>query len=441
VLAEVAAAFERDGELPDVLAQLVKVAGRIGGGQATSWLKGRLAYPDAGIRSHVLRALARCGYEAQGDEADAVRQRIHAEAAEATNTLSALAGVGDGPALAVLHEALAETLAQDQARVMMLLSFVHDRRSILRACDCLSHPSIERRAYALEVIDALVSQELKRVALPLLDEMPASQKLERLEPLFPVSRRGSRQWLRELACGPSDHFNAWTRACAVYAIGGLPAPELTDTVVEALSAAEPLVRQTAALTLFRLGSPDLQRHITALAGDTDPAVAGFARALGADEGQEEIMLSTIEKVIALKAASIFAEAPDEILADLATQVDEITVGGGERILQKGDLGDCMYVIVVGEVRVHDGERTLNHLGEGDVFGEMAVLDTEPRVASVTAVVDTRLLRLDQETLYELMDAHIDVAQGIIRVLSRHLRHRVKDLDDLRTGAAAPPESE
>jgi hypothetical protein len=158
-------------------------------------------------------------------------------------------------------------------------------------------------------------------------------------------------------------------------------------VISALSAAEPLVRETAALSLSRLDGPVARRHVAALVRDAEPVVARLARALREPGGQEEMMLSTIEKVIALKGASIFAETPGESLVELATQVDEIAVSGGDTIINKGDLGDCMYVIVVGEVRVHDGERTLNHLGEGDVFGEMAVLDAEPRVASVTGVLD------------------------------------------------------
>jgi len=74
---------------------------------------------------------------------------------------------------------------------------------------------------------------------------------------------------------------------------------------------------------------------------------------------------------------------------------------------------------------------LNYLGERDVFGEMAILDPAPRVASITATKETRLLRLNQEPLYELMSERTEVAQGIIRVLSRHLRDRVQDINDLR----------
>ena len=112
-------------------------------------------------------------------------------------------------------------------------------------------------------------------------------------------------------------------------------------------------------------------------------------------------------------------------------LEEVELTAGETVFEKGDQGDCMYIIVSGEIRVHDGDHTLNHLGQGNVFGEMAVLDPEPRVASVTAFEDTLLLRLDQEPFYELMEDRVEVARGIIHVLSGHLRDRVRDLNKLR----------
>lgn len=57
---------------------------------------------------------------------------------------------------------------------------------------------------------------------------------------------------------------------------------------------------------------------------------------------------------------------------------------------------------------------------------------EARVASVTLVGDTRLLRLDQEPFFELMQERIEVARGIIQVLTRYLRGRVKDLAEMRS---------
>ena len=133
------------------------------------------------------------------------------------------------------------------------------------------------------------------------------------------------------------------------------------------------------------------------------------------------MLSVIEKVLILKTVSIFAGTPDSILAKVAMLLEEQELNTGEILFSKGDVGRCMYIIVTGSVRVHDEERLLNELGERDIVGEMAVLDSTPRSASVTAMEETTLLRLDQDALYELMADRIEVVRGIIRVLCEHLR--------------------
>ena len=132
---------------------------------------------------------------------------------------------------------------------------------------------------------------------------------------------------------------------------------------------------------------------------------------------------TIEKVICLKAVPMFAEASEEILADVAAILEERQARAGELIIRKGDVGDGMYVIVRGRVRVFDGERTITELGERDIFGELALLDPEPRVASVEAVEDTRLFRLDREAFGELMAGNIEIVRGVLHVLCERLRRQ------------------
>jgi CRP-like cAMP-binding protein len=144
------------------------------------------------------------------------------------------------------------------------------------------------------------------------------------------------------------------------------------------------------------------------------------------------MLSTIEKVILLKDVDLFSEMPDELLAEVASLLTEVELAAGQMVFAKGDNGDSLYVIVDGEVRVFDGAHTINHLGEGEVFGEMALLDTEPRMASVVAVSDTLMLRLEQEPFFDLMETRSEVARGVIRVLSARLRGRVAEVTELRS---------
>jgi CRP-like cAMP-binding protein len=90
------------------------------------------------------------------------------------------------------------------------------------------------------------------------------------------------------------------------------------------------------------------------------------------------------------------------------------------------MGSALYVVIDGRVRVHDGTHTLRELGPRDIFGEMAALDPEPRSASVTATEPTRLFRLEQEGLYDLMADRIEVVRGVLRVLCQRLRVRAPE---------------
>ncbi|HLF27900.1 MAG TPA: cyclic nucleotide-binding domain-containing protein [Anaerolineae bacterium] len=134
-----------------------------------------------------------------------------------------------------------------------------------------------------------------------------------------------------------------------------------------------------------------------------------------------------DPVFVLKTVSLFAETPAELLAEIVDLLEETEVKAGQTVFEKGAPGNSMYIIAEGRVRVHDGDLALNDLGKRDVFGEMAALDPEPRSATVTAIEDTRLFRLRQAALYELMNQRPEIGRGIIRILSRHLRARMRDM--------------
>jgi CRP/FNR family transcriptional regulator, cyclic AMP receptor protein len=133
------------------------------------------------------------------------------------------------------------------------------------------------------------------------------------------------------------------------------------------------------------------------------------------------MLLTIEKVLILKTVGVFSDISERGLVDAATALEEVRVEEGEKIFEKGDTGNSLYIVVEGSVRVHDGETTIATLGPGEVFGELAALDPEPRMASVTVVEPALLLRMGHAELDELIAEHPEAAIGIIRVLCRRLR--------------------
>ncbi|HEX7976235.1 MAG TPA: cyclic nucleotide-binding domain-containing protein [Anaerolineales bacterium] len=139
------------------------------------------------------------------------------------------------------------------------------------------------------------------------------------------------------------------------------------------------------------------------------------------------MQSEHEKLKILKSVSIFFGTPEEVLLEAVPLLQEVSFRAGEKIFEKGDPGDSLYIITGGLVRVYDGERFLNNLGKWEVFGEMAALDPESRSASIAAIQDTQLLRLQRDALYDLMARRAEVTRGIIHILCVRLRDRTQDM--------------
>jgi len=133
------------------------------------------------------------------------------------------------------------------------------------------------------------------------------------------------------------------------------------------------------------------------------------------------------RLASLRHVNLFSRLPEETLTEVASSLKEFHIEAGQRIFNKGDLGSCMYIIGEGKVRVHDGEMLLNYLYTNDIFGEMAVLDPEPRSATVTAEEDTLLFHLDQKELYSILENNPGVAEYIIKTLCQRLRARMRDM--------------
>lgn len=139
------------------------------------------------------------------------------------------------------------------------------------------------------------------------------------------------------------------------------------------------------------------------------------------EGSDAMALSLIEKVLILKGADLFAHVPDEDLAEIAPYLTAIYLDPGETIIREGEIGDELYIVVTGEVAVlRDGEEVARR-GDGAVFGELAALDPEPRVASVVATKPTQVLSLSNEHLLTLFESNVEIASGVISTLIRRLR--------------------
>ncbi|HEX8703305.1 MAG TPA: cyclic nucleotide-binding domain-containing protein [Myxococcaceae bacterium] len=112
---------------------------------------------------------------------------------------------------------------------------------------------------------------------------------------------------------------------------------------------------------------------------------------------------------------IFSQLTGEDLLSVMERLELRVFKPNEVIIQEGQLGGSMFAIVEGSVEVvrkleHGGERTLALMGEGDLFGELAVLSAGPRLASVRAAERTMVLELPRSRVEQLVTEHPAVGQ-------------------------------
>jgi CRP-like cAMP-binding protein len=135
----------------------------------------------------------------------------------------------------------------------------------------------------------------------------------------------------------------------------------------------------------------------------------------------------------LSGVRIFAGLSPAALELLEAQAQRSVVKPLEIVVREGDPGDRMFLIRSGEVRActnfgKETEVELARLGQGDCFGEMCILDTLPRSATVQATRETRLFSLHSVTLYALHVQHPQQFTVMLLNLARELSRRLRALD-------------
>ena len=123
---------------------------------------------------------------------------------------------------------------------------------------------------------------------------------------------------------------------------------------------------------------------------------------------------------------LFAGVPKRQLRALARSAKTAEYGVGEIVVMTGERDDELYVILSGRAKVM-GRPATQLLAQGDYFGELALIDGEPRSATVIAARDLHVMRVSRRALTELMEREPDIAVSMLKVLSERLRRleRVK----------------
>jgi CRP-like cAMP-binding protein len=113
---------------------------------------------------------------------------------------------------------------------------------------------------------------------------------------------------------------------------------------------------------------------------------------------------------------------DEALYGLLSRAGEVReYAPGEVVFEKGASGEAMYVVKSGAVALTDGERVLDRVEAPGMFGEMALLESEPRALTATVDAPSELVEISARTFWVLVHETPYFAQLVMRVMADRLR--------------------
>ena len=419
-----------DPSLPvDARGQLILILGRVCGPGTVQHLIDQLDSPEDELRGAAYTALLSLGADGGHDLIigdDRWRAAIDVELVRGRQFHIRRRSLHSEGAGMLLDDALATRLGAACHRLLSLLDLLHPEISARWVRESLSAADPRRRASAIELLDNVLDHDLRNDLLPLLT-VALEKPMPPPEPVRGEPGTTGQAHLLSL-CGDPD---PWVRACALFDVGNRGLANLAPQAEDGLLAADAIVRETALWACARVTSArGFQVHLDGLIATPGYAAANPWAAVAHDRmrgGDASMALSTLEKVFFLKSVPLFGHIAGEEIVDIVPIMRETQIPGGETFIRKGDEGDCLYILVEGEVGLTARSGRPVVMRSREVIGELAVLTEQPRTADCVALTDLVVLRIDKRDLWELMDRQPRLTIEIMKVLvDRYVSSREND---------------
>jgi len=142
--------------------------------------------------------------------------------------------------------------------------------------------------------------------------------------------------------------------------------------------------------------------------------------------------------IDLRTITLFEQLSDAVLTKLAAILEPRSLSAGTVLFEKGAPGDEMYIVQQGGIALYlpnpekpGEERPIRIIGPGEVLGEMALIDKQPRSLSGRAVEPAEVLVLKGDAFHQLLREHPEVALAVMSGLNNRIRYTTDFLGEVR----------
>ena len=179
----------------------------------------KIDFEDQDVRHSAIIGLKNCNYQAPLEKYAKIKHEIASEVSDAIWTYAALVDLQSQKNALFLIHSLEDEIQQNRKILFALLSFLYDTKLLSEAWQAYEYGASSKKAYALELVENLISRELKELVFPVLEEIPISDRLQQLKSIYPQEKLGLEKRTIALLHRSDKWTTTWTKCCLFYFIG------------------------------------------------------------------------------------------------------------------------------------------------------------------------------------------------------------------------------
>ncbi len=408
-------AFYKSGQSDQVMLKIVQIMGHIGGEAAWQLLWKKSDYPDKRIVKQIFYSLRFTNYTAKGRERNQVIDLLDTEISKTLWNLNAQEELPEETHFSFLKQALREELRDNYDQISLLMSILYDPQSVQLVLENVETGTADGIAYAMELLDLFVDQDIKPRLLPIFDDISPKDKMAKLQTYFARESYNAVQVVNYILNRDFNLNNRWTKMCAVYAAAYIPEFRVSRGLIGQMFNPDRLLQETAAWVIYNKDKAQYRIVADRLPlrdkKFIDTAIENNQLLDGLDDG----FFLGIEMVMFIKALAPFAGIPGSILSDLADKIIPVDLRAQDKLIfNNPDENRPILICATGEVRLREGTNEVGVMNTGSVFGDLFQEGPSIKITEVEATQRSVLFRINLPDFYFVMAKHHELVQGLVR---------------------------
>ncbi len=397
--------FNRSNINNNVLIDIIKLYGSIGGEKTKSLLLNKIDNTNRDILLQTVNSLQLCNFQADENNSHKIFQIIELNIRIIAWNLAAITSIKDNDDTDNLKQALDEEIKSDYQTLFNLLSLAYDAKSISQIKENLESGTNEGVGFAIELLDLFVAEELKPTLFPVIDDVSNVEKIKKLQNFFPVNILEIEDLLTAIIDRDPNYINRWTKACAINSFFKFTDFKVSDDLLAQLFNTDKLLCETTAHLIYETDKEVYNKCIVRVGDNIKNRLNNVINS----ENKEEFIL-LYDKILRLKQMKQFDNIPTELLSKVVDNIDEMEVGEGDSIKI---IRNNLYIIVKGKIVQKNNNRKQEFIRNSILWNNYSV--NSDKFDEFYALEESLLFKIESNKVNELIFENNEITSSFLNL--------------------------